>query len=324
MQGKQKIAEENMVKELLFDLSSAEKSVRAGAINTLVKYASHTGVEAAVRNSYSMEQDPYCRQALEAILDVYKINTGKLECRLPNRPIPVNTAHSQPQSKILAKPTAGQNEAVAVEKKISLVPSSVKNSSATQTAKIDGNLKQEQIKEPLPSATTPVTRPIEPPVPPVSAKEKLAAAAALLRIKLEWAAKNDVGVSGLGMGIIIVALICFVSFITYNMIMSNERFSVSSAAQMSKAVVPGEIQTDEVKSGELIQGTLKEYNIFGQTWAFLSDDNKLFKLKLNKSPGFFRVEEKLRVTVESCEKNSLGHTILVGTVEPEQISGAAK
>lgn len=301
MQSEQKIAEENMVRELLFDLSSAEKSVRAGAIHTLVRYASHAGVEAAVRSSYELEQDPYCRQGLEAILDVYNKKSGRIECRLLNRPSSANTATVQPPTNPVFKAAPSRNEPVAVEKKISLVSSTAN---------------PEPIKVAVPLPTTSTTAPVKESVSPVSAKEKLLVAVDLLKKKLEWAAQNDVGVSGMGMGIIIFALVCFVSFLTYNMIMSHERFSVSSTAQVAKSAVPGEIQLTEVKSGELIQGTLKEYNLFGQTWAFLSDDNRLFKLKLNQSPGFFKVEERLKITVESCERNSLGHIVLIGTVTP--------
>ena len=298
-----------MIKELLFDLSSGENTVRANAIRALLPFATSEGVEEAARLRYSQEQDHFCRQGLEELLEICANKSGNKQIRLVDRPFtfatpspPAPTVISEkPQNKIAAAPPA---------KKISLT--SLPGGKTLPPA----NFSPEPQKIALPESQNLAVEADTGKKLPKSFKEKLAALLQFLRTKLEWAAQNNMVASEMGMGIILAVLICFAIFTSYSIIRGGENFSFSEAGKPAgRAHIPGEIQTGEIAPGRLLKGTLKEYDLFAQSWFFLSDDEKLFKIKLDKSPSFYKVEEKLSVLVEACEKNARGHLVLVGKVE---------
>lgn len=310
MKSKLNEAQMHMIKELLFDLSSGESTVRANAIRALIPFAACEGVEEAVKLRYSLEQDHFCKQGLEEILEVCASKSENKQIRLVDRPFTLTAPSPPAPTAVSEKPQSKMAAAPPPVKKISL------------TSQPGGKTLQPPSIAPEPHADI-APEPQNTPVNDGSGKnlhksfkEKLADLLQLLRTKLEWAAQNNMVASEMGMGIILAVLLCFAIFTSYSIIRGGEKFSFADVGKSaSKAHIPGEIQTEEIAPGRLLKGTLKEYDLFAQSWFFLSDDEKLFKIKLDKSPGFYKVEDKLNVLVESCEKNARGHLVLVGKVE---------
>ncbi|MBU1108591.1 MAG: hypothetical protein KKB51_18085 [Candidatus Riflebacteria bacterium] len=290
MKSNKEEAQEHMIRELLFDLSSDDRTVRAGAINDLAQFAAHDAVVEAVRKRHNLEQDPYCKKGLEDILTIGARESDGAQIRLVEKPFKLG--NSSPPA-----PTA------------STVPSPLPASKAPPIA-----AESPKTKASLTDEITPII--IAPPAQQKSFKAKLAEFVDFLKLKLEWAAQNNLKASNLGMVIILVVLVSFATLSIYSIIKSGERFSFSGLEKTGKPQVLGEIQTKDVAPGSVLKGTLKEYNLFGQSWVFISDDDRVFKIKLDKSPSFYKAEEKLNVLVEACEKTALGHTILIAKVTP--------
>lgn len=312
-----------MIKGLIFDLSSDEKTVRTRAIRGLIQFASHDGVEEAVRKSYEVEEDSFCRQGLEEILEICDRKSGKIEIQLVGkspsfskalnpeaRPVENRKTNLNPEDKI-----------ASAEKEFSIHPVSTKAPFSvsqdanqvllTESSKQQARGSDSQKGHENSSSQTPTNTQTN-----KTFKEKLEAFKAFARVQLEWAANNNLNISGLGLGIILIIILCIVAPISYNTIMGSNKllYSGTLGPKKEKVSIPGEFQTEAVQAGEILKGTLKEYDLFGQIWFFLADDGKLFKMKLQKSPGFYKIKEKLRVQIEACEKNSLGQTVLIGKV----------
>jgi len=302
-------AQMHMIKELLFDLSSGESTVRANAIRALIPFATCEGIEEAVKQRYSLEQDRFCKHGLEEILKICASKSENQQIRLVDKPFTIASPAPSAPAVVSAKPLSKTAAPLSVKK---IGPDALPGVTALQQPKIEPEPQADIVPEPQ---NTPVDdgsgKDLHKPF-----KKKFAYLLQLLRTKLEWAAQNNVVASEMGMGIILAVLIFFAIFTSYSIIRGGEKFSFSDTQKSaSRARIPGEIQTEEISPGKMLKGTLKEYDLFAQSWFFLSDDEKLFKIKLDKAPGFYKVEDKLNVLVESCEKNTRGHLVLVGKVE---------
>lgn len=258
-------AQEHIIKELLFDLSFDDKTVRASAIHNLVQFAAHDAVIEAVKQRYGLEQDPYCKKGLEEILKNGTREPDTTQIRLVEKPFKLDE------------------------------PLNAAEEDKTKTARPD---------EIVPAIITQQK----------TFKAKLAELVDFLKLKLEWATQNNLKASNLGMVVILVVLVSFTTIAFYSIIRSGERFSFSGLEKSDKPRILGEIQTEDVVPGSILKGTLVEYSLFGQNWVFISDDDKLFKIKLDKAPSFYKVQDKLNVVVEACEKNTLGHIVLIAKV----------
>jgi len=311
----------NVVKELLFDLSSDEKTVRAGAISGLLKFATLEPVAQAAREIFDSEQDPHCKQGLQEILDIYERNSGDAKIRLVRSP-----HFKQPDTRKLSPGVQPEPEAP----KLRLVDSKIRthppragvhtgSASISETRQLaDKNTVQTAEtgnKDNMSEADTPKLEQEEQPAQSARLPLSLEELKKISNDWLEWAAQNNLRVSQSGLGIILTFLLCFALIVSYNIYRGNVISYSGESGKLEHAINPGQIQTGEIPRGEIIKGTLKEYNNLAQIWFFLADDGRLFKLKLDKSPSYYRVEEYLEVLVEGCSKNSLGHTILMGKAE---------
>ncbi|MGM0597487.1 MAG: hypothetical protein ACQES9_10655 [Myxococcota bacterium] len=305
--NRQNEAQKKMVKGFLFDLSSDERTIRVGAIRGLINFATAEGVEEAVKQRIPHEKDPVCLQGLEEILRICGQKSDKVKFRLVDRTS--NKAAPSPVSSnsVSIKPKLENQRQKPVENKFNRTSSGISNEPLQgKTDDSSLNVKESDAGNNDLSAMT------------AKATETQLNWKLRLKNMLDWAGRNDLRVSEPGATIIGIVLVCFVAFISYNLVGTDKRYTSGTRARGSlpaKKQNPGAIQTTDLSPGESLKGTLKEYNIFGQSWLFLSDDDRLFRLKLGVSPSFFRVEEKVKVKVESCEKNSLGHTVIIGKVE---------
>ncbi len=317
MGGNQKDTLNNTVKGLLFDLSSDEKTARVRAIRGLIQFATLEPVKQAVREIFESEQDPHCKQGLKEILDIYEQNSEKGKIRLVRGqtsfaalssldPEKLNN-EKQPLPKTAAVPIKKINLTSGHENKIRSMPTKEQPTVNQRQSDASGDtIETVQAEDKTEKPTNP------------SFNQRLEGLKKISNSVLEWAAQNNLRVTGAGLGIIMAVLLCFAAFVVYNVSSGSQiSYSGKSGKLVEKVAALGEIQTGDVPTGEVIKGTLKEYNQFAQIWFFLADDGRLYKLKLNKAPGFYKVEEKLDVLVEGCQKNSLGHTVLMGNAEKQ-------
>ncbi len=274
-----KAEQQRIIRELVFDISSDEPGLRARAILALSQFAGCSGVEEAVRLRYEVETDPVCRKSLEEILDACTAKADGSKIRLTGRTYAKENA--KPQITKSSPPPVIDNPPLP-------------EADQPLVSEPDGSENQTLIEKPSESV-----------FPAWQTK---------LKEQLVLVFSERVATSTPVLAVFVVVLVCLVTVMAYSIIRSSDR--ITPPVRVEQKAVPkiyGGIQTEDVAPGQLIKGTLKDYEIFGQSWLFLSDDDRHFKLKLDKSPGFYKIEDKLTVRVESCTRNSRGQVMIIGS-----------
>lgn len=267
--------EEHAVKELIFDLSSCEVSIRQRAIFSLCRFAVREDVFLAAKERFAFETDPVCRKELEKIMLTHEdmLNPGRI--------------------RLVSRPKIEDGERSAPEKE-----------SAEKGADSKIREKLEESSEVADETTLNVVN-------------KKTFEDSLKRIieKLDWAFSNTMTFSRTGLWLLLFVVGVLTVLLTQSIMNRGTNFAATASDENRHGKIFGEIQTESVSSGQTLTGTLKGYEQFAQTWFFLSDDHRLFRLKLDKPPDFYKIEEKLEVYVEDCRKNALGHVVLIARRE---------